>query len=403
MEYFSPRDANGHGTHTASTAVGSLVHDVSFKGLALGTARGGAPLARLAVYEACWNLPGKSGLCTNVDVLKAVDEAIHDGVDVLSLSLGGSAPPTAPIIDIGLLPAVAKGITVVCAAGNDGPRLHTVDHITPWIISVAASTMDRSFPSPIMLGNNRTIMPDVAAPGVNVLAAFVPKEKKLYQSFAFDSGTSMACPHVSGIVALLRALHPSWSPAAIRSALATTASTIDPSGEPIFTVEEPQMVANPFHFGSGIVNPNRAADPGLIYDMSTTDYVQYLCSIVPSFSTDCPSKKHSMLNLNLPSITIPNLRGSVMVTRTVTNVGPVDSAYVASIEHPLGVKVGVKPLKLAFNSTVKTLSFTITLSSNHKAIGGYYFGRLSWSNGIHKVTSPISVRTEIIPSYTDRF
>ncbi|KAJ8632440.1 hypothetical protein MRB53_025776 [Persea americana] len=551
MEYFSPRDANGHGTHTASTAVGSLVHDVSFKGLALGTARGGAPRARLAVYKACWNLPGKSGLCTNVDVLKAVDEAIHDGVDVLSLSLGGSAPPTAPIIDIGLLPAVAKGIAVVCAAGNDGPRLHTVDHITPWIISVAASTMDRSFPSPIMLGNNRTIMgqstftghketgfrdlgcpgdftdassckcedivpnsgmkgkvvlcfasassdavinqaiqgvgnikssgaigaiiaiyptqlipyydwqciivdydvgtqifsytrssrkpmvklnptktlvgkplstkiadfssrgpsilspgilkPDVAAPGMNVLAAFVPKEENLYQSFAFDSGTSMACPHVSGIVALLKALHPSWSPAAIRSALATTASTIDPSGEPIFTVEEPQMVANPFHFGSGIVNPNRAADPGLIYDMGTTDYVQYLCSIVPSLSTDCPSKKHSMLNLNLPSITIPNLRGSVTVTRTVTNVGPVDSAYVASIEHPLGVKVGVKPLKLAFNSTVKTLSFTITLSSNHKAIGGYYFGRLSWSNGIHKVTSPISVRTEIIRSYTDRF
>ena len=185
--------------------------------------------------------------------------------------------------------------------------------------------------------------------------------------------------------------------------LLIAASTTDPSGEPIFTVEEPQMVANPFHFGSGIVNPNRAADPGLIYDMGTTDYVQYLCSIVPSLSTDCPSKKHSMLNLNLPSITIPNLRGSVTVSRTVTNVGPVDSTYVASIEHPLGVKVGLMPLKLAFNSTVKTLSFTVTLSSNHKGIGGYYFGRLSWSDGIHKVTIPISVKTEIIPSYTDRF
>ena len=65
-----------------------------------------------------------------------------------------------------------------------------------------------------------------------------------------------------------------------------------------------------------------------------------------------------------------------MVTRTVTNVGPVDSVYVASIEHPLAVKVGVKPLKLAFNSIVKTFSFIVTLSSNHKAIGGYYFGRL---------------------------
>ncbi|XXG76225.1 hypothetical protein AAC387_Pa08g0626 [Persea americana] len=126
------------------------------------------------------------------------------------------------------------------------------------------------------------------------------------------------------------------------------------------------MVANPFHFGSGIVNPNRAADPGLIYDMGMADYVDhYLCSIGSMDSADCPCKKHSMLNLNLPSITIPNLRGSVTVSRTITNVGPVDSTYVASIEHPLGVKVGLMPLKLAFNSTVKTRSFTVTLSSNH--------------------------------------
>ncbi|RWR87684.1 subtilisin-like protein protease SBT3.8 isoform X2 [Cinnamomum micranthum f. kanehirae] len=551
IEYFSPRDAVGHGTHTASTAVGSLVHDVSFKGLALGTVRGGAPRARLAVYKACWNLPGNAGACPTVDQLKAVDEAIHDGVDVLSLSISGDRTTIDPL-DIMLLHAVAKGITVICSAGNDGPRLNTVVHIVPWIITVAASTMDRSFPSPIMLGNNRTIMgqsvftgnketgfidlgcpsdfsdastcncedivpdsrmkgkvvlcfastsdlqianvnqglgnivssgavgaiiaiyrsqliscyewqcitvdyelgaqilsytqssrkpmvklnptktlvgkpvstkiadfssrgpsmlspgilkPDVAAPGVNVLAAYVPTKEKSFQSFAFDSGTSMACPHVSGIVALLKVLHPNWSPAAIRSALATTASATDPSGETVFTIEDPQTVANPFHFGSGIVNPNRAADPGLIYDMGMTDYVHYLCSMgyskSYSRSTVCPSKKPSILNLNLPSITIPNLRGSVTVTRTVTNVGPVDSIYVASIEHPLGVKVGVKPPELAFNSTVKTLSFTVTLSSNHKAIGGYYFGRLSWSDGIHKVTSPISVRTEIIPSYTD--
>ena len=160
------------------------------------------------------------------------------------------------------------------------------------------------------------------------------------------------------------------------------------------------------------MNPNRASDPGLIYDMEVTDYVHYLCSIGYKTSAIskltlhpfvCPSKEPSILNLNLPSITVPKLRSSVTITRTVTNVGPIDSTYVSSVEHPLGVKVAVWPQVLVFNSTVKKLSFTITLSSSHKTIGRYYIGSLSWSDGIHKVTSPISVRIEIIPSYTDRF
>eukprot|EP00268_Persea_americana_P028015 TRINITY_DN2725_c0_g1_i5.p1 TRINITY_DN2725_c0_g1~~TRINITY_DN2725_c0_g1_i5.p1 ORF type:complete len:237 (+),score=29.56 TRINITY_DN2725_c0_g1_i5:266-976(+) len=229
--------------------------------------------------------------------------------------------------------------------------------------------------------------------------------------FALESGTSMSCPHVAGIVALLKSLHPSWSPAAIRSALTTTASTTDPSGEPIFTIGDAQKVADPFDYGGGIVNPNRARDPGLIYDMGMTDYVHYLYSIgynssaisaLTLQSTVCPRKSPSILDLNLPSITVPNLGASVTVTRTVTNVGPVDSKYVASVESPLGVQVAVRPQMLVFNSTVKKLSFTVTLSSSHKSVGGYYIGSLSWSDGIRMVKSPISVKIEIIPSYTDR-
>ncbi|KAJ8632447.1 hypothetical protein MRB53_025783 [Persea americana] len=552
MEYLSARDAMGHGTHTSSTAAGSLVHNVSYKGLAVGTARGGAPRARLAMYKVCWYARGG---CSNVDILKAFDEAIHDGVDVLSVSLGLDDPYILDGIAVGSLHAVSKGITVVCSAGNSGPRSQMVQNVAPWIISVAASTMDRSFPSPITLGNNRTLMgqamftdhketgfkglvcpkqggfdrtgtctcdtlltddstlrgkvvlcfaigsffditdvvkasggvgviiatypnfigacddlpcievdydvgaqllsyvrssrepvvklspsktlvgkplsikiarfssrgpsslspeilkPDIAAPGVNVLAATNPTNPNGYNGYAFNSGTSMSCPHVAGIVALLKSLHPKWSPAAIRSALTTTASTTDPSGEPIFTIEDTQKIAGPFDFGGGIVNPNRAADPGLIYDMGMTDYVHYLCSIGYNNSaistltlhpSVCPHKNPSVLNLNLPSITVPNLRASVTVTRTVTNVGPIDNTYVASVKRPLGVQVAVRPHMLTFNSTIKKLSFTVTLSSSHKTIGGYYIGSLSWSDGIRKVTSPISVKTEIIPSYTDR-
>ncbi|KAL5973732.1 hypothetical protein ACLOJK_030388 [Asimina triloba] len=166
---FSPRDTYSHGTHTASTAAGNLVGDVSVKGLAMGTARGGAPKARLAIYKVGWNIVLRNGgggqLSTSADTLKAMDDAIHDGVDVLSLSIGpdneiylDTDPRNIIGIGIGAFHAVAKGITVVCSAGNSGPEAQTMTAASPWIITVAASTLDRSFPTLITLGDNRTIV-----------------------------------------------------------------------------------------------------------------------------------------------------------------------------------------------------------------------------------------------------
>ena len=148
----SPRDANGHGTHTASTAAGNLVHNVSFNGLARGVARGGAPRARLAVYKVCWGAFPTHGSCSGAGIMKAIDDAIHDGVDVLSLSIGG--PSEYP----GTLHAVANGITVVFSAGNDGPVTQTVENVSPWLLTVAATTVDRLFPTVITLGNNQRLV-----------------------------------------------------------------------------------------------------------------------------------------------------------------------------------------------------------------------------------------------------
>lgn len=145
-EYLSARDLNGHGTHTASTAAGVLVPNVSFNGIAAGAARGGAPRARLAMYKVCW---GVGGACFDAPILKAIDDAIHDGVDVLSLSLGSFVDE-----QMGTLFAVSKGMTIVFAAGNDGPAPQTVSASVPWIISVAASTLDRSFPTVLNFDNN---------------------------------------------------------------------------------------------------------------------------------------------------------------------------------------------------------------------------------------------------------
>ncbi|XP_059628931.1 subtilisin-like protease SBT3.5 isoform X2 [Cornus florida] len=552
QEYLSSRDWIGHGTHTSATAGGSFVTNVSYNGLGLGTVRGGAPRARLAMYKVCWDLNG--GVCADADMLKAFDEAIHDGVDVLSLSIAQELPLFSDVdkhagISFGSFHAVTEGITVICAAGNSGPREQTIQNAAPWVITVAASTIDRSFPTPIMLGNNQTLIgqamftgnetgfvslvypevsdlvspryceslspndtslagkvvlcftldatqtaapytasavedagglgvivaknpsndlypctsnfpcikvsyeigtqilyyirstrypqvrlspsrtyvgepvstnvayfssrgpnsvasavlkPDIAAPGAKILAAVPLFDSTMKSTYAFRSGTSMATPHVSGIVALLKSLHSNWSPAAIKSAIVTTAWTTYPSGEPIFAEGEPTKLADPFDFGGGIVNPNRARDPGLVYDMGILDYVHYLCAMGYSNTvitqltekpTLCPSRKPSFLDVNFPSITIPSLRSSTNLTRTVTNVGAFCSKYKALVKPPEGINIAVKPDQLIFTPKIKTVSFTVTISTTHKVSTGYLFGSLTWTDGVHAVRSPISVRT----------
>lgn len=150
-EYMSARDLNGHGTHTASTIAGGRVRNVSYGGLGSGVARGGAPRARLAVYKACWG-PVGNNQCSDAALLAAIDDAIKDSVDVLSLSLGGSDEVP------GTLHAVAKGISVVFSGGNNGPAPQTVLNAAPWVVTVAASTIDRSFPTVISLGSKEKLV-----------------------------------------------------------------------------------------------------------------------------------------------------------------------------------------------------------------------------------------------------
>lgn len=89
----------------------------------------------------------------------------------------------------------------------------------------------------------------------------------------------MATPHVAGIVGLLKVAHPNWSPAAIKSALVTTAWNEDTYRSEIYSEGTGGKIADPFDFGGGICNPNGATDPGLVYDMDKNDYMNYLCSL----------------------------------------------------------------------------------------------------------------------------
>jgi len=148
----SPRDTHGHGTHTASTAVGSSVRNASLFGYAAGTARGMAPSARVAIYKACWE--GRD--CMDSDYLAAIDQAIMDKVDVLSLSLGYFPLDYAEdYLAVGAFAAMDHGILVSCAGGNAGPSSSRITNVAPWIATVGAGTLDREFPAYIRLGNRK--------------------------------------------------------------------------------------------------------------------------------------------------------------------------------------------------------------------------------------------------------
>ncbi|KAL5561182.1 hypothetical protein UlMin_030929 [Ulmus minor] len=568
VEFRSPRDADGHGTHTATTAAGRYAYEASMSGYASGIAKGVAPKARLAAYKVCWKNAG----CFDSDILAAFDSAVNDGVDVISISIGGgdgiSAPYYLDPIAIGAYGAASRGVFVSSSAGNEGPSGMTVTNVAPWMTTVGAGTIDRNFPAIVVLGNGRKLSgvslyagaplegkmyslvypgksgalpaslcmensldpnvvrgkivicdrgssprvakgvvvrkaggvgmilangishgeglvgdahlipacavgsdegnaikayvssnsnptatidfqgtvigikpapilasfsgrgpntmnpeilkPDLIAPGVNILAAWTDAvgptgldADTRKTEFNILSGTSMACPHVSGAAALLKSAHPDWSPAAIRSAMMTTANTVDNRNQPMID-ESTGKYSTPYDFGSGHLNLDRAMDPGLVYDITNNDYVNFLCSIgygpkiiqvITRTPVKCPVKRPLPDNLNYPSIAAlfpTSSKGvtSKMFIRTVTNVGVPNSVYRVRVEPPKGVTVTVKPSKLMFSEAVRKRSFVVTVSadSGHLVLGdsGAVFGSVSWTDGKHVVRSPIVV-TQIEP------
>ncbi|CAN1173889.1 unnamed protein product [Linum perenne] len=147
----SPRDSEGQGSHTASTAAGNLVTSASLLGVASGTARGGVPSARIAVYKICW-----ADGCHEADILAAFDDAIADGVDIISLSVGGEALDYfLDSIAIGAFHSMKNGILTSNSAGNEGSAPESISNCSPWSLSVAASTIDRKFTTGLKLGNGK--------------------------------------------------------------------------------------------------------------------------------------------------------------------------------------------------------------------------------------------------------
>ena len=151
----SARDELGHGTHTASTAAGNNVAEASFFGMAKGIARGGVPSARIAAYKVC----GSSNGCKDQHILAAFDDAIADGVDIITISISGITRPfESDSIAIGSFHALEKGILTVQSAGNAGPSFFSVSSVAPWLFSIAASSIDRKFSNKVVLANGKTFI-----------------------------------------------------------------------------------------------------------------------------------------------------------------------------------------------------------------------------------------------------
>ncbi|XP_051135537.1 subtilisin-like protease SBT1.5 [Andrographis paniculata] len=575
-EFRSPRDSDGHGTHTASIAAGRYVFPASTLGYARGVAAGMAPKARLAAYKVCW-----SAGCYDSDILAAFDAAIADGVDVISMSVGGVVVPYyLDAIAISAFAASDAGIFVSASAGNGGPGELTVTNVAPWVTTVGAGTIDRDFPADIKLGNGRTIpgvsvyggpalahnklypliyagsvgsdgyssslclegsldpdvvkgkivlcdrginsraakgdvvkkaggigmilangvfdgeglvadchvlpatavgaaagdeirkyiqsaenskspptatiifrgtqlhvvpapvvaafsargpnpetpeimKPDLIAPGLNILAAWpdnvgpsgIPSDKRRTE-FNILSGTSMACPHVSGLAALLKAAHPEWSPAAIRSALMTTAYIIDNRGKTMLD-ESTRNSSTVMDYGAGHVHPQKAMDPGLVYDMDSYDYVDLLCNLnytrknietITRKAADCSGARRAghVGNLNYPSMTAVfqvqqngKHKLSTHFIRRATNVGSADSVYTVKINAPEGVVVTVKPERLVFRRVGQKLNYLVRVQVEAKqqqqeqqlspGSSVVKSGSIVWSDGLHLVRSPIIV------------
>ncbi|TKW37426.1 hypothetical protein SEVIR_1G046500v4 [Setaria viridis] len=555
----TPRDMDGHGTHTLSTAAGSPVPGASVFGFGNGTASGGSPHARVAAYRVCFP-PINGSECFDADILAAFDAAIHDGVHVLSLSLGGD--PSNYFDDgiaIGSFHAVRRGIAVVCSAGNSGPGLGTASNLAPWLFTTGASTMDREFPSYIVFNHTKAkgqslsmtnlpeksyplidsakagaanattkdaqlcmigaldpkkvkgkivvclrginarvakgeavkqaggvgmvlandastgneiiadahvlpatqikysdglllysylnstknptgfitkpatvlgtkpapfmaafssqgpntitpeiLKPDITAPGVSVIAAWTRSNSPTDLAFdlrrvAFnsESGTSMSCPHVSGIVGLLRTLHPEWSPAAIKSAIMTTAMEMDNKGELILNASS--LPSSPFGYGAGHVSPARAMNPGLVYDLGDADYLDFLCALKYNATVmamfngapyTCPGEApRRVADLNYPSITVVNVTAAgATARRRVKNVGR-PGTYWAFVVEPAGVAVSVTPNVLEFRAKGEEKGFEVSFQVKNAALAkDYSFGALVWTNGKQFVRSPLVVK-----------
>lgn len=176
-DHNSPRDTNGHGSHTAGTAAGNNGVDISVLGNQLGKGSGMAPAAHVAVYKALWQTADGQGSGTTSGLVQAINDAVADGVDVINYSVSGSSTFVVTADELAFFTAAQAGIFVSTSAGNSGDTVgvSSVAHNSPWTMTVAASSHNRGASKKVTLGNGAVYdglgVGDAVGPAPLVLAA----------------------------------------------------------------------------------------------------------------------------------------------------------------------------------------------------------------------------------------
>ncbi|GAA5163855.1 S8 family serine peptidase [Ornithinimicrobium tianjinense] len=547
-DFESPRDANGHGSHTAGTSAGNHGVPMTIEGYDLGEGSGMAPAAQIAVYKGLWKQADGNGSGTTSGLVAAINDAVADGVDVINYSISGSRTSVMGPDEVAFLFAADAGVFISTSAGNSGDTVgvSSVAHNSPWTMTVAASSHSRGAektvtlgdgssyegvgigdavgPAPLVLasavalpgvsataatqcwldadnnasngstptldpakvagkivvcdrgtvarvdksaavklaggvgmiqtntsdaqslnadfhtlpsihlnatngapvkayaataaeptatisaastepvvapvmagfssygpalaGGGDLLKPDITAPGVDVAAAYHEDLETGEPTFNSISGTSMSAPHIAGLGALLKQKYPTWSPAAIKSAMMTTARQTDTSGAPI---QWSKGNATPLNFGAGEVVPGKSYNPGLVYDAGWNEWLAYACGI-GQLASPCPETPVDPSDLNYPSIAVGDLAGYQEVTRTVTNVTGKKLQYTAKVEAPAGFSVNVVPKRLTIPAG-KSAKFKLEITRTTAPMNAYAFGALTWTaKGYTDVRSPIALR-----------
>jgi subtilisin family serine protease len=229
--------------------------------------------------------------------------------------------------------------------------------------------------------------PDMTAPGVDILAATSPTPTgagRPGETFEIMSGTSMASPQVAGAAALLTQLHPTWSPSAVKSALMTSAV-------PGVTKQDGKTPADPFDAGSGRIDPNRAADPGLVLDAGMADYTRYLKGRDPSVVAGDIAPL-APVDLNLPAITFSSLTGVGSTTRTFTSVDTSSGSWRVTVDGLSGITTTVTPASFDV-AAGQAQAVTFAFARNGAPFAAYTFGTVVLTDaGGRTVRLPVSIR-----------